>query len=64
MSDQSPKGGAPPQCDRCHVLTHFVMTIPLVSEPGRVLLFGTRERSVGCWGAESYPDHAIQKLQR
>jgi hypothetical protein len=39
MSDPSPKGGAPPQCDKCHGSTRFVMTIPLVSEPGRVLLF-------------------------
>jgi hypothetical protein len=39
MLDQSPKGGAPPQCSKCHASTHFVMTIPLVSEPGRVLLF-------------------------
>jgi hypothetical protein len=39
MSDQSPRGGAPPQCNKCHASVRFVMAIPLVWEPGRVHLF-------------------------
>jgi hypothetical protein len=39
MSDQPPKGGAPPPCSRCHKPVRFMMTIPQVSEPGRVQIF-------------------------
>jgi hypothetical protein len=51
MSDQPSKGGAPPQCNRCHAPLRFMMTIPLVSEPGRVKVF----ECVTC-GAEFRPE--------
>jgi hypothetical protein len=39
MSDQSPQISAPPQCSKCHASMLFAMTIPRVSEPGRVCIF-------------------------
>jgi hypothetical protein len=39
MSDQSPKGSAPPLCDKRQASMRFVMEIPSVSEPGHVHLF-------------------------
>jgi hypothetical protein len=39
MSDQPPRGNAPLPCSRCHAPVHFMMTIPLVDEPGRTQIF-------------------------
>jgi hypothetical protein len=39
MSDQPPKGGAPPHCNRCQVPMRSVIAIPLVDEPRRAQIF-------------------------
>jgi hypothetical protein len=39
MPDLSPKDAPPPQCNKCHAYMRFTMTLPLVSEPGRVRVF-------------------------
>jgi hypothetical protein len=52
MSDQAPMGAAPPQCNRCHAPLLFVMTTPLVDEPGRVQIF----ECAACGRVEFYPE--------